>query len=192
MSGTLKVGGNIIASHSGVEGAGEVTLQNATLDSGVVFPADHVIQVVTLSTTAQSSLNNGDEFSSIRKSITPLGTGSRLMITYSLGHVGVSTAADCGFVPLRSTNAGSTFTEFYTGSGGTNRNVMFSYTDVSIFGGNTSSYTLIDPGVSTTAGSAIMYSLKAYTNTGTVYINRRGNDTTNASISTITIVELAA
>jgi len=30
MSGTLKVGGNIIASHSGVEGAGEVTLQNAT------------------------------------------------------------------------------------------------------------------------------------------------------------------
>jgi hypothetical protein len=39
MSGTLKVGGNIIASHSGVEGAGEVTLQNATLDSGVVFPA---------------------------------------------------------------------------------------------------------------------------------------------------------
>ena len=47
MAGQLKVGGNIIASHSGVEGAGEVTLQNATLDSGVVFPAGHVIQVVS-------------------------------------------------------------------------------------------------------------------------------------------------
>jgi microcystin-dependent protein len=38
MPGTLKVGGNIIASHSGVEGAGEVTLQNAMIGSGVVFP----------------------------------------------------------------------------------------------------------------------------------------------------------
>ena len=44
MAGQLKVGGNITASHSGVEGAGEVTLQNATLDSGVTFPAGHVIK----------------------------------------------------------------------------------------------------------------------------------------------------
>jgi len=36
---TIELGGNIIASHSGVEGAGTVTLQNATLDSGVTFPA---------------------------------------------------------------------------------------------------------------------------------------------------------
>ena len=36
MSGTLKVGGNIIASHSGVEGAGEVTLQNVTLGDSAV------------------------------------------------------------------------------------------------------------------------------------------------------------
>ena len=43
MAGQLKVGGNIIASHSGVEGAGTVTLQNATLDSGVTFPAGHVV-----------------------------------------------------------------------------------------------------------------------------------------------------
>ena len=53
MAGQLKVGGNIIASHSGVEGAGEVTLQNATLDSGLVFPAGHIVQSVfnpTLST----------------------------------------------------------------------------------------------------------------------------------------------
>jgi len=168
-----------------------LTGSTGTISDNVVFPAGHVIQVVTLSTTAQSSLSSGDEFSSIRKSITPLATGSRLMITYSLGHVGTSTAADFGLVPLRSTNAGSTFIEFYTGSGGS-RNVMFSYTDVNGTGGNTSSYTLIDPGVSTTAGSAIMYSLKAYTNTGSVYINRRGSDTTNASISTITIFELAA
>jgi len=36
MAGQLKVGGNIIASHSGVEGAGEVTLQNVTLGDSAV------------------------------------------------------------------------------------------------------------------------------------------------------------
>src|SRR6056300_1128571 len=45
MAGQLKVGGNIIASHSGVEGAGTVTLQNTTLDSGVTFPKGHILQV---------------------------------------------------------------------------------------------------------------------------------------------------
>jgi len=168
-----------------------LTGATGTISSDVVFPAGHVIQVVTFSTTAQPSLNNGDEFSSIRKSITPLATGSRLMITYCLGHVGASTSSDIGLAPLRSTDAGSTFTEFYTGSGGT-RNVMFSYTNIGSTHGSTCSYTLIDPGVSTTKSSAIMYSLKVYTNTGSVYMNRRGNDTTNASISTITIFELAA
>ena len=187
MAGEIKLNSVNFASESG----GTITVNNGTIGSNVVFPADHVIQVVTLSTTAQSSLSNGNEFSSIRKEITPLATGSRLMITFSLGHVGTSTAADLGLVPLRSTNSGSTFTEFYTGSGGS-RNVMLSYTNIGSADGSTCSYTLIDPEVSTTAGSAIMYSLKAYTNTGSVYINRRGGDTTNASISTITIFELAA
>jgi len=188
MAGEIQLNGTSFASESG----GTINVNNGTLGSGVVFPTDHVIQVVTLSTTSQSSLSNGDEFSSIRKEITPLGTGSRLMITYSLGHVGSSTTVDCGLTPLRSTNSGSTFTEFYTGSGATGRNVMFSFTNITNGDGNTSSYTLIDPGVSTTAGSAIMYSLKVYASSGSVYINRRGADTTNASISTITIFELAA
>jgi hypothetical protein len=56
MAGQLKVGGNIIASHSGVEGAGEVTLQNATLNSGVVFPAGHVIQVRSGTYNTQTSI----------------------------------------------------------------------------------------------------------------------------------------
>jgi len=51
MAGQLKVGGNIIASHSGVEGAGTVTLQNATLDSGVVFPANKIINVHSVAKT---------------------------------------------------------------------------------------------------------------------------------------------
>ena len=39
MSGQFNIGGHTILEHTGVEGAGEVALQN------VSFPAGHVIQV---------------------------------------------------------------------------------------------------------------------------------------------------
>jgi len=160
------------------------------LDSSVVFPTDHIIQIVTLSTTAQSSIGNGSEFTSIRKSITPLATGSRLMINYSFGHIGTSGTIDVGLAPLRSTDSGSTWTEFYVGSGGT-RNVMISMTSATAAEGHNMSHHFIDPDTSTTAGSAVMYSIRAKTNSGTIFFNRRGNDITNAAISTITIFELA-
>lgn len=186
MAGEIQLNSTTFASES----SGTITVNNSTLASNVVFPTDHIIQIVTLQTTAQSSLANAAEFTSIRKSITPTATGSRLMVNYSFGHVGASTSADQGLAPIRSTDSGSNWSEFSVGSGGT-RNVMFSQTDVGGAGGVTCSYTFIDPGVSTTAGSSIMYSIRAYTNTGTLYINRRGDDTTNAAISTITIFELA-
>jgi hypothetical protein len=62
MAGTLKIGGNVIATHAGSEGAGTVTLDSSTLTigsnttiqgamnagsltSGVTFPDGHVIQM---------------------------------------------------------------------------------------------------------------------------------------------------
>ena len=39
MSGTLKVGGGNLATHTGTDGTG-----NPVLDSGIVFPAGHVVQ----------------------------------------------------------------------------------------------------------------------------------------------------
>ena len=47
MAGTLKVGGNTIATHTGVEGAGTVSANNVSLGNNVQFPAGHVIQVQT-------------------------------------------------------------------------------------------------------------------------------------------------
>lgn len=166
------------------------TISGGTLGSSVVFPTDHIIQIVTLSTTAQSSIGNGNEFTSIRKSITPLATGSRLMINYSFGHIGSSGTIDLGLAPIRSTDSGSTWTEFYVGSSGT-RNVLLSLTSVPSSQGHNMSHQFIDPDTSTTAGSAVMYSIRAYCNSGSVYFNRRGLDTTNAARSTITIFELA-
>jgi hypothetical protein len=95
MAGQLKVGGNIIASHSGVEGAGEVTLQNVTLgDSGVVFPAGHVIQTVqhVFTGIADISSVSTDSFASFSvpfsKGITPFLSTSKILVSVniSLGH----------------------------------------------------------------------------------------------------------
>jgi hypothetical protein len=53
MAGTIRIGGNTIATHAGSEGAGTVTLDSSTLTIGsnvsltsATFPAGHVIQTV--------------------------------------------------------------------------------------------------------------------------------------------------
>ena len=76
MAGQLKIGGNVIATHAGSEGAGTVTLDSSTLTigsntnfsgatlNGATFPAGHILQVqqnfathsqVTVSSTANMS-----------------------------------------------------------------------------------------------------------------------------------------
>ncbi|HAE31508.1 MAG TPA: hypothetical protein DCF89_10355 [Flavobacteriales bacterium] len=58
MAGQLKIGGNVIATHAGTEGAGTVTLDSSTLTIGsnttisganiasATFPAGHIVQTV--------------------------------------------------------------------------------------------------------------------------------------------------
>jgi hypothetical protein len=113
MAGQLKLGGNIIASHSGVEGAGEVTLQNATLDSGVVFPAGHMITHSTFyndnasvyyETTSSSYTDMGLEIS-----ITPKNSSSDSVIVVNF-YAGLSqNEASTGVATINySTNSGIT------------------------------------------------------------------------------------
>lgn len=66
MAGQLKIGGNVIVTHAGSEGAGTVTLDSSTLtigsnttisgstiDSSTTFPAGHILQVQYTSTSEQ-------------------------------------------------------------------------------------------------------------------------------------------
>ena len=89
MSGTLKVGGSIIASHSGVEGAGTVTLQNATLDSGVTFPAGHVIQVSSASYnfTGDVGITTTSEVFGPVLSMTMVNANAKIFCIYTLGEL---------------------------------------------------------------------------------------------------------
>jgi len=92
MAGQLKVGGNIIASHSGVEGAGTVTLQNVTLgDSGVVFPAGHVIRTFYAEYSfGGSSIGVGSTqvWDKIQLTITNPNTANYLVLTGFMPGVG--------------------------------------------------------------------------------------------------------
>ena len=71
MAGTLKVGGNIIATHTGVEGAGEVSLTNVSLGGGAFMFRNKIINGdmrisqrgdVTLTTDDQSTYTGVDRF----------------------------------------------------------------------------------------------------------------------------------
>jgi hypothetical protein len=114
MAGQLKVGGNIIASHSGVEGAGEVTLQNATLNSGVVFPAGHVIQTITktdtVTNTEQSGSNVVISSTFFNKNITAKGNNSKFIVNAFVGKTYVQNSNSYGKVSLvRNLNSTETY-----------------------------------------------------------------------------------
>ena len=62
MAGQLKVGGNIIASHSGVEGAGEVTLQNISTIVGASLTSASLDANTNFTNIANDSIS-GDKIS---------------------------------------------------------------------------------------------------------------------------------
>ena len=111
MSGSIKVGANTIATHTGAQGAGEVTLGtnirlpasggiqdssgnniltesggNTAIGSGVVFPAGHVIQThqhaYTDNTVIAGSTNTFIEITQATTSITTKKANSKLLVMY--------------------------------------------------------------------------------------------------------------
>ena len=94
MAGQLKIGGNVIATHSGTEGAGTVTLDSSTLTigsnttiqgtmnagsitSGVTFPAGQVIKYYSQTRTSGGANINHD----ITTSWTKIDLGGNFDIT---------------------------------------------------------------------------------------------------------------
>jgi hypothetical protein len=202
MAGQLKVGGNIIASHSGVEGAGTVTLQNATLDSGVVFPAGHVIQVIYNQKTDREALStstgwtdipgtdqdgNGSVFSA---SITPTSASNKILVSISIGGAGenflFSTRLYRGSTPLGlSDQIGSLRTTTFMTTGSLDGFTNLEYKN--------HSNNFLDSPNSTVK---VTYSVKVWDtrDSGTVYINRLKYDADHPEIATgtssITLMEI--
>ena len=98
MAGQLKIGGNIIATHAGSEGAGTVTLDSSTLtigsnttisgstsDSSTTFPACHLIQTVTkeVRTSETTTSSSFAEMTGYAQSFTPKFNNSKIILTLS-------------------------------------------------------------------------------------------------------------
>ena len=175
MSGTLKVGGNIIASHSGVEGAGEVTLQNATLDSGVVFPAAYPVQVKSATTDQVDSFNTSgfQDVFGLSVDITPK-LGSKILI-YVAFRYGNSTSSNNGVQLLRNLDV--------LDLGGSNSTNLGNVNNISFMD---TSFIYYD---SPNTDQSITYKLQVQRSAGTLYINAR-RDGSNARMGTIVVMEI--
>ena len=82
MPGTLKVGGNTIATHTGVEGAGTVSANNVSLGSNVQFPAGHVLQIQRGYRNLNVSHGGADFVEILSKSITTISNNSKILVMY--------------------------------------------------------------------------------------------------------------
>ena len=92
MAGQLKIGGNVIATHAGTEGAGTVTLDSSTLTIGsnvsltsATFPAGHIVQVIQLVDTETDSTTSTEYVdiattSGFTLAITPSSTSNKVLV----------------------------------------------------------------------------------------------------------------
>jgi len=128
MAGQLKIGGNVIATHAGTEGAGTVTLDSSTLTIGSnttvqgqvqhsALPAGTIVQVVS-SIHAQDQNHSSTAFTTVKSDlqvqITPRFASSNIIIHVS-GHGYGNATAQYIYVDLYK-NA-SDVTETYNLSG---------------------------------------------------------------------------
>jgi len=157
MAGQLKVGGNIIASHSGVEGAGTVTLQNTTLDSGVTFPAGHVIQTITktgtVTNTEQSGNNTVISSTFFNQNITAKGNNSKFIVNAFVGKTYVQNSISYGKVSLvRNLNSIETYLNELNSGGQWGGIAVADYSTY-----NPQSYCWVDDSSSCSIGDELQY-----------------------------------
>ena len=167
-------------------------------DAGITFPvtagsasavqasSGRVLQVVstlkndTFSTTSTSFV----DVTGFTLSITPTNSSSKILILVSTW-LGVASSSRTGVRLMRDSTAVG------VGTGGT-YNVSGYNADWASGAGDAIGCTSISFLDSPSTTSAITYKVQQFTTTGTAYINRRGNDTTFVTGSTITAMEVAA
>jgi hypothetical protein len=148
--------------------------------------AGNVIQVVstlkndTFSTTSTSFV----DITGFSLSITPTSASSKILILVS-AWLGVASSSRTGVRLMRDSTA------IGVGTGGT-YNVSGYNADWASGAGDNLGCTSVSFLDSPATTSAITYKVQQFTTTGTAYFNRRGNDTTFVTGSTITALEIAA
>lgn len=152
MSGTLQLGGTNLAVHSGSGASAKITL-----DSGLVFPAGHIIQVTDEqdlgSVNTASTVNVA--WSTTYPSVTPLVSGSKIVAIFNPGL----------FVDVDSDGSGGNNSRCYAERkvGDTN----FSSGQTSLFNQNSSH--IVIPGRGGNSSVTYFHSIYTTTSTSTIY-----------------------
>jgi len=144
-----------------------------------------VLQVVQTVTTAHITKTSAQQISELDRTITPSSASSKILLLCDLGCVGADSAADVGVV---FTQGGSNINDSL---GASASSVNASNVPGMNFGGTYAQcaffYYLHSP--STTSQQT--YGVKAYPNgSRTMYLNRRGQDSTYTSPSKLMCIEL--
>jgi len=164
-----------------------INLTGGTIGSGVVFPSNHIIQVVQAKkTTGQSIGSTVTGISGLSQSIV-VKENSKVLICINLGMVSSPAGADAFFYLYRGGSALSGTTHSDTTS---NAHTFGQYIDNSYLY-NTVSFMYLDESI-TSAGS---YTYQPYAKSGSgtnITINKRAADTWSGGISTIILMEFSA
>jgi len=188
MAGEIQLNGTSFASESG----GTITVNNATIGSGVLFPAEHVIQVKQFLYTSvyDVSLNGSSVFLPA-----PLGDGSayiqmgsssnKVLITIQL-HYGHETSWRSGFAQVYTNNFTSSYDTgsetLITGSGNAGTTGSNSYH----MGGNTiTSSILYSPNTTNKAGFRIK--VFGHNDGGSLHLNQNNQNNSAANNNTFSI-----
>lgn len=202
MSGTLKVGGVNLATHTGTDGTG-----NPVLDAAV-FPAGHVLQVVqTIKTDWWTTTASGDTptlVTGLSRTITPASTSNKILVQAS---VYASATAYSQYLWIKHNGSGSyaNLSDGTNGSVGTGHiSSGFGSRTQIMFGGqggtaesdeaSTATMSFLDsPGKDTEFTYQVYASQRS---SGTMYINRPASDTNadyiSVGISSLTLWEIKA
>lgn len=161
---------------------GEVLTAAYVNDLRGAFRTLQVVQTV-LNTTTSTTSGVMVDIAGLSVSITPQATTSKVLVTVNLS-VGGASADDASFNLVRGSTA------IAIGSGGTNNVSAYRrMNEIGDLGMDTVTLVFLD---SPATVSATTYKMQYLTRVGTLFVNRRGFDTTFVTSSSITVEEISA
>jgi|TARA_R110002051_G_scaffold323830_1_gene418750 hypothetical protein len=149
-----------------------------------------VLQVLTASDNTQYAASaDGIEYTQLELTMTPAATSSKIFVSVNLGLLGADAGADFGVVIKRTIGAGSA-TPLQVGSTSSACTFVPAMSSIGNYDAFSASHTLIDAPSTT---SACKYEVFIDINSPrTIYINRRGADTSFSSGSSMHLMEIGA
>ena len=149
-----------------------------------------VLQVLTANDNTQyAGSADGVEYTQLELTMTPAATSSKIFVSLNLGLLGADAGADLGVIIKRTIGAGSA-TSLQVGSTSATCTFVPAMSHIGVYGAFNGSHTLIDaPNTTSACKYEVFFDINS---PRTIYINRRGADTSFSSGSSMHLMEIGA